>query len=117
MVSNFPSSRHNSCYLKISAFPDITYYVKLHRLTSFVLKLFSQAKDFIYIDPNELHEAKEWIVSWQQRNGAFPAVGKIWNKDIQAGVDSDVALTAYVTIALLESGLERDVIPLVPSSG
>ncbi|CAK8682027.1 unnamed protein product [Clavelina lepadiformis] len=77
-------------------------------LTSFVLKLFSQAKDFIYIDPNELHEAKEWIVSWQQRNGAFPAVGKIWNKDIQAGVDSDVALTAYVTIALLESGLERD---------
>nr|CAB3233265.1 C3 and PZP-like alpha-2-macroglobulin domain-containing protein 8 [Phallusia mammillata] len=77
-------------------------------LTSFVLKSFSQARDFIYIDPGELHDAKEWIVSWQQENGAFPAVGKIWNKEIHSGVDSDVALTAYVTIAILEAGLERE---------
>uniref|UniRef100_H2YPN1 Kazal-like domain-containing protein n=1 Tax=Ciona savignyi TaxID=51511 RepID=H2YPN1_CIOSA len=77
-------------------------------LTSFVLKSFAQAREFIYIDPNELHEAKEWIISWQDRNGSFPAVGKIWNKDIQAGVDSDVALTAYAAIALLEAGLELE---------
>jgi len=79
------------------------------RLTSFVLKSFAQARDYIYIDPGELHDAKEWIVSWQNRNGAFPAVGRIWNRDIQAGVDSDIALTAYVTVALLEAGLEREV--------
>nr|XP_009861615.2 C3 and PZP-like alpha-2-macroglobulin domain-containing protein 8 [Ciona intestinalis] len=77
-------------------------------LTSFVLKSFAQAREFIYIDPNELHEAKEWIISWQDRNGSFPAVGKIWNKDIQSGVDSDVALTAYVSISLVEAGLELE---------
>jgi len=74
-----------------------------------VLKSFAQARQFIYIDPKELLEAKEWIVSWQQQSGAFPPVGKIWNKDIQAGVDGDVALTAYVTVALIESGFEREV--------
>ena len=48
----------------------------------------------------------DWIISWQRKDGAFPPVGKIWNKDIQAGVDSDVALTAYVTIALIEAKCE-----------
>ena len=78
-------------------------------MTSFVLKSFSQARQFIYIDPKELLDAKEWIVSWQQRSGAFPPVGKIWNKDIQSGVDGDVALTAYVTVAMIEAGFEREV--------
>ena len=79
------------------------------RLTAFVLKCFSQARDFIYIDSNQLHEAKEWILSWQKKNGAFPAVGKIWNRDTQAGTDSDITLTAYVTAALLESGVDSKV--------
>ena len=48
-------------------------------------------------------------MSWQQKNGAFPPVGKVWNKEIQAGVNGDQALTAYVTVALLESGFVREV--------
>jgi len=73
-------------------------------LTSFVLKSFAQAQEFIYIDPKELYEAREWVLSAQSRDGSFPAVGKVWNKDTQTGRDSDVTLTAYVLVCLLESG-------------
>lgn len=53
------------------------------RLTAFVLKSFAQARSFIFIDPQELADAKGWIVQQQQADGSFPAVGRILNKDIQ----------------------------------
>lgn len=78
-------------------------------LTSFVLKSFAKASKHIYIDSKELHEAKEWILSWQDADGSFPAVGKIMNRDLQGGVNAKVSLTAYVVIALLDAGLEQQV--------
>uniref|UniRef100_A0A480DIY3 C3 and PZP-like alpha-2-macroglobulin domain-containing protein 8 n=2 Tax=Sus scrofa TaxID=9823 RepID=A0A480DIY3_PIG len=73
-------------------------------LTAFVLKSFAQARSFVFIDPQELADAKGWIVQQQQADGSFPAVGRILNKDIQGGIHGTVPLTAYVVAALLEVG-------------
>ncbi|PNI50716.1 CPAMD8 isoform 3 [Pan troglodytes] len=73
-------------------------------LTAFVLKSFAQARSFIFVDPRELAAAKSWIIQQQQADGSFPAVGRVLNKDIQGGIHGTVPLTAYVVVALLETG-------------
>lgn len=55
----------------------------LIRLTAFVLKSFAQSRGFVYIDPLELSAAKDWIILHQKKDGSFPAMGRILNKDIQ----------------------------------
>ncbi|XP_071825339.1 C3 and PZP-like alpha-2-macroglobulin domain-containing protein 8 isoform X2 [Apostichopus japonicus] len=77
-------------------------------LTAFVVKSFAQSEAYIYIDPLELAMTKSWIISSQLLDGSFPPVGRVLNKDIQGGVQGMVSLTAYVVVALLESGLVSD---------
>ncbi|XP_078412272.1 C3 and PZP-like alpha-2-macroglobulin domain-containing protein 8 isoform X2 [Cetorhinus maximus] len=77
-------------------------------LTAFVLKSFAQSRGFIYIDPNELMTAKDWIIQHQKEDGSFPAVGRILNKDIQGGIHGRISLTAYVVAALLETGITSE---------
>ncbi|XP_068090260.1 C3 and PZP-like alpha-2-macroglobulin domain-containing protein 8 [Hyperolius riggenbachi] len=77
-------------------------------LTAFVLKSFAQSRGFIYIDPLELSAAKVWIIQHQKKDGSFPAVGRILNKDIQGGNHGKTALTAYVAAALLETGVSSE---------
>ncbi|KAM5193804.1 C3 and PZP-like alpha-2-macroglobulin domain-containing protein 8 [Mantella aurantiaca] len=77
-------------------------------LTSFVLKSFAQSRGFIYIDPLELSAAKDWIIMHQKKDGSFPAMGRILNKDIQGGNHGKIALTAYVAAALLETGITSE---------
>ncbi|XP_066270898.1 C3 and PZP-like alpha-2-macroglobulin domain-containing protein 8 [Branchiostoma lanceolatum] len=74
-------------------------------LTSFVLKSFSQARSFIYIDPAELEKPREWIISQQAPDGSFPPLGQLINKDLQGGLQGRVSLTAYVVTTLLEMGI------------
>ena len=73
-------------------------------LTAFVLKCFSQAKDLIYIDEDLLSQATRWILDHQNEDGSFEPVGFIHHREILGGVQGKTALTAYVAIALLESG-------------
>ncbi|MEE6510015.1 hypothetical protein FKM82_028976 [Ascaphus truei] len=77
-------------------------------LTAFVLKSFAQSRGFIFIDPGELSAAKDWIIQHQKRDGSFPAMGRILNKDIQGGNHGKIALTAYVAAALLETGVTSE---------
>ncbi|CAH2293294.1 C3 and PZP-like alpha-2-macroglobulin domain-containing 8 [Pelobates cultripes] len=77
-------------------------------LTAFVLKSFAQSRGFIFIDPGELIAAKDWIIQHQKKDGSFPAMGRILNKDIQGGNHGKVALTAYVAAALLETGITSE---------
>lgn len=77
-------------------------------LTAFVLKSFAQSRGFIYIDPLELSAAKDWIILHQKKDGSFPAMGRILNKDIQGGNHGKIALTAYVAAALLETGISSE---------
>uniref|UniRef100_A0A3P8N6D0 Kazal-like domain-containing protein n=1 Tax=Astatotilapia calliptera TaxID=8154 RepID=A0A3P8N6D0_ASTCA len=78
-------------------------------LTAFVLKSFAESQGFIYIDPDELHAAKSWLIKHQGDDGSFPAMGRILNKDLQGGIHGKISLTAYVVAALLETGMTTEV--------
>nr|CAD7265182.1 unnamed protein product [Timema shepardi] len=82
-------------------------------LTAFVVKSFAQARTNIFVDEDDLKMSIRWLTKKQLENGCFPLVGQVFHKDMKGGLTSDTssaALTAYVLISLLETGL-----PLAPS--
>ncbi len=73
-------------------------------LTAFVLKCFSEAKGLIYIDQEVLDKASDWVMSKQNPDGSFESVGFVHHQEMVGGMSGKTALTAYVTIALLQAG-------------
>ncbi|XP_064415025.1 alpha-2-macroglobulin-like [Latimeria chalumnae] len=71
-------------------------------LTAFVLKSFSQAQPFIFIDEKHPKEASDWLLRHQKGDGCFLSVGKLIHSGMKGGVDDEVSLTAYIAAALLE---------------
>ncbi|XP_026081962.1 alpha-2-macroglobulin-like protein 1 [Carassius auratus] len=76
-------------------------------LTAFVMKSFGGARKYIFIDQNNIDQAKEWLGLQQQENGCFASVGRLFHIDMMGGVNSEVTLSAYITAALLELGVQR----------
>uniref|UniRef100_A0AAA9SLL8 Alpha-2-macroglobulin n=1 Tax=Bos taurus TaxID=9913 RepID=A0AAA9SLL8_BOVIN len=74
-------------------------------LTAFVLKSFAQARGYIFIDEAHITEALTWLAQKQKSNGCFRSTGTLLNNAIKGGVDDEVTLSAYITIALLEMPL------------
>ncbi|XP_029963549.1 alpha-1-macroglobulin-like [Salarias fasciatus] len=75
-------------------------------LTAFVLRSFSRAQSFIYIDPAVIDESKTWLKNNQLESGCFEKSGRLFNNRMKGGVSDEVTLTAYVTAAFLESGVK-----------
>ena len=75
-------------------------------LTAFVLKTFSQAGGMVHIDPDVLRGSQDWILRHQRRDGSFEPAGFVHHQELLGGLKGNTALTAYVAIALLESGEE-----------
>ncbi|TFJ98947.1 caM kinase-like vesicle-associated protein [Platysternon megacephalum] len=71
-------------------------------LTAFVLKSFAQARSHIFIEEKHIQDALAWIAGKQKENGCFRSSGTLLNNAIKGGVDGEVTLSAYITIALLE---------------
>ncbi|XP_037370272.1 alpha-2-macroglobulin-like [Talpa occidentalis] len=71
-------------------------------LTAFVLKTFAQARSYIFIDEAHITQALTWLSQKQKDNGCFRSSGSLLNNAIKGGVDDEVTLSAYITIALLE---------------
>ena len=76
-------------------------------LTAFVLKVFSQATNFVELDQRNLQESLDWLVRTQQKDGCFPERGYAYS------VKGDQrTLTASVLLTLLETqkspGLDLD---------
>ncbi|XP_058138735.2 alpha-2-macroglobulin [Dasypus novemcinctus] len=71
-------------------------------LTAFVLKTFAQARAYIFIDEAHITEALLWLSQKQKDNGCFRSSGSLLNNAIKGGVEDEVTLSAYITIALLE---------------
>uniref|UniRef100_A0A672V4F9 Alpha-2-macroglobulin n=1 Tax=Strigops habroptila TaxID=2489341 RepID=A0A672V4F9_STRHB len=71
-------------------------------LTAFVLKSFAQARPHIFIDEKHIQDALVWLSYKQKENGCFRSSGTLLNNAMKGGVDNEVSLTAYITIALLE---------------
>ncbi|XP_077311725.1 alpha-2-macroglobulin-like protein 1 [Lithobates pipiens] len=77
-------------------------------LTAFVVKSFSKAKKYIYIDEILLSHSFSWLTKNRYYTGCFRNVGKLFQSALKGGVEDDVSLSAYVTIALLEADLPKD---------
>ncbi|XP_003926724.1 alpha-2-macroglobulin [Saimiri boliviensis] len=71
-------------------------------LTAFVLKTFAQARAYIFIDEAHVNQAFTWLSQKQKDNGCFRSSGSLLNNAIKGGVEDEVTLSAYITIALLE---------------
>ncbi|XP_021250470.1 ovostatin [Numida meleagris] len=73
-------------------------------LTAFVYKSFAEASRFIYIDDNVQAQTLMWLARKQKTDGCFQSVGILVNNALKGGVDNELSLSAYITIALLEAG-------------
>ncbi|XP_051551566.1 alpha-2-macroglobulin-like protein 1 [Myxocyprinus asiaticus] len=71
-------------------------------LTSFVLRCFGKAKTYIYVDPNVILSARNWLVDRQGPDGCFAQEGILYHHEMKGGVDDNVTMTAYIMITLLE---------------
>ncbi|XP_063818174.1 alpha-2-macroglobulin-like [Pseudophryne corroboree] len=69
-------------------------------ITALVVKAFSSAEDFIYIDQSIIQQAVTWLQNEQLPNGCFEVSESYFNNDLEA--ENVVANTAYVVISLLE---------------
>uniref|UniRef100_A0A8C2BAC4 Alpha-2-macroglobulin-like n=1 Tax=Cyprinus carpio TaxID=7962 RepID=A0A8C2BAC4_CYPCA len=84
-------------------------------LTAFVLRSFGKAQKYIFIDPQIIQSAKEWLISRRDSDGCFIQQGRLFNNRMKGGVNDNVTMTAYITASLLE--LETPVTDPVVSKG
>ncbi|XP_044278136.1 alpha-2-macroglobulin [Varanus komodoensis] len=72
-------------------------------LTAFVYKIFVKLSKIIFVEKIHITDALSALAIRQKPNGCFQDTGTLLNNAMkQGGVDEETALTAYVTIALLE---------------
>ncbi|XP_056099216.1 alpha-2-macroglobulin-like protein 1 [Rhinichthys klamathensis goyatoka] len=75
-------------------------------LTAFVMKTFGGATQYVFIDQNNIDRAKDWLGQQQMDNGCFASVGRLYHIEMMGGVSDEVTLSAYITAALLELGVQ-----------
>ena len=73
-------------------------------LTAFVLSTFSSARDVYPVDGTVIEKAATWIEGNQNEDGSFDQIGFLAHQDLMGGLKGKYALTAYVTLALVEYG-------------
>ena len=73
-------------------------------LTSFVLSTFSNAREVRHIDEKVLSTAANWITNHQNDDGSWDPVGFVIHSELVGGMEGNIALSAYATIALIEYG-------------
>ncbi|XP_061476795.1 alpha-2-macroglobulin-like isoform X1 [Rhineura floridana] len=71
-------------------------------LTAFVLKSFAQAKRYIFVEEKQIQDAEASLAIRQKENGCFLSTGSLLNNALKGGVDDEITLSAYITIAFLE---------------
>ncbi|KAK3560862.1 hypothetical protein QTP86_022609, partial [Hemibagrus guttatus] len=79
-------------------------------LTAFVLRTFGKAQHFIFIDPDIINSAKQWLISMQRSDGCFIQQGNLFNNRMKGGVNDEVTITAYITAAFLELNISDPVV-------
>ncbi|XP_068113615.1 alpha-2-macroglobulin-like isoform X2 [Hyperolius riggenbachi] len=77
-------------------------------LTAFVVKSFSKAQPYIFIDRSHLNDSFNWLKNHRNESGCFRSVGRLFNNAMKGGIEDEISLSAYVTIALLEAGLTAE---------
>ncbi len=62
---------------------SVCHETSMARLTAFVLRSFGLATRFVFIDPNVLQSAKDWLISQQGSNGCFMQRGTLYHNDMK----------------------------------
>ncbi|KAF5301333.1 hypothetical protein FQA39_LY10731 [Lamprigera yunnana] len=76
-------------------------------LTAFVVKVLQMSKQHIYVDQNVINNAVRWIINNQLENGCFATLSHVFHDMGGTHMEnSTAALTSYVMISLIESGIE-----------
>ncbi|XP_071618073.1 alpha-2-macroglobulin-like protein 1 [Heliangelus exortis] len=76
-------------------------------LTALVLKTFSQARDFIHIDEQNIKDAASALIKSQIPSGCFRSVGKLFNNGLMGAVEEGLGLSSVIITALMHSGMPR----------
>ncbi|XP_029301679.1 alpha-2-macroglobulin-like [Cottoperca gobio] len=77
-------------------------------LTAFVLRSFTKAQSFIFIDPANIKDSLKWLQKKQRENGCFEQLGKLFHNRMKGGVSDEVTLSAYITASFLEMNMTAD---------
>ncbi|XP_059143735.1 CD109 antigen-like [Physella acuta] len=72
-------------------------------LTAFVMRSFSQASEFISVDPEVLSSGVQFLSARQSNNGSFQELGVVFHSEMQSGTASGHALTVYVFLSVMEA--------------
>ncbi|KFV51025.1 Alpha-2-macroglobulin-like 1, partial [Tyto alba] len=76
-------------------------------LTALVLKTFSQARDFIHIDEQNIKDAASALIKHQTPSGCFKSVGKLFNNGLMGAVEEGLGLSSVIVTALVHFGMPR----------
>ncbi|KAE8741724.1 Thioester-containing protein [Frankliniella occidentalis] len=73
-------------------------------LTAFVAMSFAlaRASALVQVDLRVVQQALAWLAKQQAKDGSFPEVGSVFQRDMQGGAAKGLALTAYVLTAFLQ---------------
>ncbi|XP_032998061.1 alpha-2-macroglobulin-like [Lacerta agilis] len=71
-------------------------------LTAFTLASFARAKSFIFVEEKHISGAQAALAARQKENGCFSSTGTLYHNALKGGVDDEITMSAYITIALLQ---------------
>ncbi|GFW56852.1 complement C3 [Trichonephila clavipes] len=71
-------------------------------LTAFVIKVFCQASQLVYIDEDVMCSGVKWLLEHQQPDGSFNEDNPVFHVELVGGVQGRTPLTAFVLISLEE---------------
>ncbi|XP_067865392.1 complement C4-A-like [Heterodontus francisci] len=90
---------------------DGSYGIYLHRpsstwLTAFIVKILSIVNSQIYVEKSHIQQSVSYLVNGQRETGEFYDPHPVVDRGMQGGIgglESNIATTAFVTIALVNS--------------
>ncbi|XP_047405683.1 ovostatin homolog 2-like [Sciurus carolinensis] len=74
-------------------------------LTALTFKTLEKMKEYVFIDETVQKQTLIWLSSKQKSNGCFENDDQLFNNAWEGGDEEDILLSAYITGALLEAGL------------
>lgn len=74
------------------------------RLTSFVLRTFGKAQRYVFIDPEVINSARNWLTNLQNKDGCFIRQGRLFNNRMK------VCTELYSSLILHKQVLNKQMI-------
>ena len=90
-------------------------------MTAFVLRIYAQAKRYIYIDDKDVEDSRKWLLSLQDFNGGcFKEMGMIHHKEMKVGKlfrSTKQVVSCRISILKIRESLSSEIVSLkVPKS-